>query len=196
MKTIRIISLLLALSMLFMLCSCGARDIPSETLSQSGGSETAGQTNGKTDENDYDKTEKLTEDFVTNLAGEKPTDEFVAAYNGFAAELFAKTRNSGQSSLVSPLSVIYALAMTFTGAEGETLSQFLRAFDKDGKLDMDKIGASLAGLASGLYKSDSAYTNLANSIWVKNRPDLKLKDDFLDKNSRYYHRSGRRFRPV
>lgn len=171
MKTIRVISLLLALSMLFLFCACGSEDRPVD--------------NGK--ENPaYEKAEKLTEDFVSPLDTRSPDVEFTAAYDRFAAELFRLTRQSGKSSTVSPLSVIYALAMTFTGAEGETLSQFLRAFDGKGDIDADKIGACLAYIASGLYRDKTAYTDIANSIWVKDAPDVKLNDGFAEKNRRYY----------
>ena len=179
MKTVRTVSLLLALSMLFLFSACGAETagVPDteSPRDESGEAETVSE-----------KTEKLTADFVSGVKGEKPDESFIAAYDRFAAELFARTRRSGENSLVSPLSVLYALAMTFSGAEGETLSQFLRAFDGRGDIDVDKIGASLAGLAAGLYKGESAYTDIANSIWVKNRPDLRLKDGFIERNERYF----------
>lgn len=171
MKTIRVISLLLALSMLFLFCACGSENQPEE--------------NGK-DKPVYENAEKLTEDFVSALDTKSPDGEFTTAYARFAAELFRLTRQSGKNSTVSPLSAIYALAMTFTGAEGETLSQFLRAFDCKGDIDADKIGACLAYIASGLYRDETAYTDIANSIWVKDAPGVKLNDGFAEKNRRYY----------
>ena len=180
-KTSRVFCLLLAFAMLFAFCSCGAERQPGE--SDADGSETSVNGNKAFV---HDETVKLTEDFVSATDGRKPDGSFSAAYNRFAAELLTGTRKSGVNSLVSPLSALYMLAMTFTGAEGETLEQFLRAFDGNGDIDTDRIGACLAGIASGLYRSRSAYTDIANSIWVKNVPGVRLKDDFADKNRRYY----------
>ena len=41
----------------------------------------------------------------------------------FAVRLFQACEKSGENTLVSPLSVLCALAMTANGAEGETLEQ-------------------------------------------------------------------------
>ena len=156
MKTLRFLSLVLSFAMLFLFCSC------------------------------TDTAEKLTADFVSEITGEKPGAEFVKAYASFAAELFARARKTGENSLVSPLSVVCALAMAFTGAKGETLSQFEKCFDRSGGLGIDGIDAGIAGTISGLYRSESAYTDAANSIWVKKSPDIRLDGGFIEKNERYF----------
>ena len=69
MKTIRVISLLLALSMLFLFCACGSENKPEE---------------GK-DKPVYENAEKLTEDFVSALETKSPDGEFTTAYARFAA---------------------------------------------------------------------------------------------------------------
>ena len=183
MITKRFLCLLLAVVTVFMFCACGAERIPDGSMSESG------TVNG-TAENEEElfnplKTVKLSENFVSITEKQMPDAEFSAAYRHFTAEIFAKSRVSGKNSLISPLSVIYALAMTFTGAEGETLEQFLRAFDGKGDIDIDRIGACLPGIPSGACRTESAIS-VANSIWVKNTPGLRLKDDFVDKNRRYY----------
>ena len=46
----------------------------------------------------------------------------------FAIRLFQESEESGENTLVSPLSVLCALAMTANGAEGETLEQMEHVF--------------------------------------------------------------------
>ena len=49
------------------------------------------------------------------------------ALSSFGLELLQNTEQSGESTLLSPLSVILALSMAANGAEGETLAQFQEA---------------------------------------------------------------------
>ena len=50
-------------------------------------------------------------------------DEQSVLITDFALRLLRASRREGESTLVSPLSVLYALAMTANGAEGETKGQ-------------------------------------------------------------------------
>ena len=58
-----------------------------------------------------------------NVSG-KPSDEkFTASVADFSIELFKTNITDKENSLVSPLSVMLALAMTANGADNETLTQ-------------------------------------------------------------------------
>ena len=46
-----------------------------------------------------------------------------AAVTDFAVRLLRESAKSGENTLISPLSVLYALSMTANGADGNTLAQ-------------------------------------------------------------------------
>ena len=50
-------------------------------------------------------------------------DAGAAAATDFGVRLFQTSMEEGKNTLISPLSVLYALAMTANGADGETLAQ-------------------------------------------------------------------------
>ena len=50
-------------------------------------------------------------------------DAGAAAATDFGVRLFQTSMEEGKNTLISPLSVLYALAMTANGADGETLEQ-------------------------------------------------------------------------
>ncbi len=92
----------------------------------------------------------------------------------FAVNLFRNTAVSGENTLLSPLSVMSALAMTANGADGETLAQ------------METImGMDVSELTSTLHNYISAQTEqlkLANSIWYNSDSALTVNEDFLSRN--------------
>lgn len=118
----------------------------------------------------------------------KDIDEtFKSAQYDFAAELFQRSFNSEQSSLVSPLSVMLALSMTANGADGETLSQMQNVLG--GGMDIEELNKYLYTY-SGILESDGlgekAKLSIANSIWYRDVADLKVREEFLQKNADYY----------
>ena len=101
----------------------------------------------------------------------------------FAIRLFKQTNADGENTLISPLSILYAIAMTANGAEGETLSQIEQA-----------IGMSVEDLNIYLYsymnspKNDSLYkVSIANSIWINDTSRFNANQDFLQINADYYN---------
>ena len=101
-------------------------------------------------------------------------DSLLAGHNADldAAELEEK------NTLISPLSVLCALAMTANGAKGETLAQM-----------EDTLGAPVERLNQAVHtlmgQEDDAM-RLANSIWLAQRDDLTVNQDFLQTNANYY----------
>ena len=68
------------------------------------------------------------EDLMEDVRGEKvEATEDLRAYGSavtdFSLRLFQNTMESGENSLISPLSVLGALGMTANGADGETLEE-------------------------------------------------------------------------
>ena len=111
----------------------------------------------------------LTEGISKNESASKaPDDEFKAAASSFAAELFKDNYSNGKTTLVSPLSVLTALALVQNGAEGETLAQLERAL---GGLDRDTLNAYMRAYCDFLTESDEL--KIANSVWTDSSAEAK-----------------------
>ena len=96
----------------------------------------------------------------------------------FGIRMLQSCFNETQNVLVSPLSVLYALAMTANGADGETLAQMEEVFGAD----VDSLNPYL----QAFMKQQSEHLVLANSIWLKDDPELTVQESFLQTNADYY----------
>lgn len=94
----------------------------------------------------------------------------------FAVRLFRESMEEGKNTLVSPLSVLYALSMTANGADGNTLAQ------------MEAVLGETVGPLNGWLGSYDAgeELHLANGIWYKDDPGLTVEQSFLQCNADYY----------
>lgn len=109
-----------------------------------------------------------------------PEEAQCDAIADFSLKLFRASRQEGKNAVMSPLSVLYALAMTANGAKGTTLSQMEDAFG----MDCEQTSAALSYLLDSL-KDERATVNIANSIWV--RDGFSVQENFLQKNADYLH---------
>lgn len=117
----------------------------------------------------------LTEGFSKNESASKaPDDEFKAAASSFATEIFKDNYSKGKTTLVSPLSVLTALALVQNGAQGNTLAQLEQAL---GGLDCDTLNAYMRAYCDFLTESDEL--KIANSVWTDS--SAKAKRAFLQK---------------
>lgn len=117
----------------------------------------------------------LTEGISKNESASKaPDDEFKAAASSFAAELFKDNYSKGKTTLVSPLSVLTALALVQNGAQGDTLAQLEQAL---GGLDRDTLNAYMRAYCDFLTESDEL--KIANSVWTDS--SVEAKQAFLQK---------------
>ena len=105
------------------------------------------------------------------------------AVSDFAAKLLQQSFKDDKSTVISPISVLYALAMTANGADGETLSQMENVFG----MDIDTVNNYLHSTVSAL-PSDEGYTvDLANSVWIKDdEGKFVVEEDFLKAVKSYY----------
>lgn len=111
----------------------------------------------------------LTEGISKNESVSKaPDDEFKAAASSFAAELFKDNYSKGKTTLVSPLSVLTALALVQNGAQGDTLAQLEQAL---GGLDRDTLNAYMRAYCDFLTESEEL--KIANSVWTDSSADAK-----------------------
>ena len=113
----------------------------------------------------------------------KPIDTaFEENLANFSINLFQKSVTDKQNSLISPLSVSQALAMTANGADGETLSQMEQVL---GGIPIDDLNGYFLGYVQKLPSGGKTKFHIANSIWY--RDDLRVQKDFLGVNAAYYH---------
>ena len=115
----------------------------------------------------------------------KTDDKFKQAYSDFSVELFKKSFSDNQNTLISPLSVTLALAMTANGANGQTKSEMETLLGKD--IPLEQLNSYLCGLTDELTSDDGFTLCTANSIWFRDDENrLKIENDFLQTNADYY----------
>ena len=109
-------------------------------------------------------------------------DAGAAAAADFGVRLFQTSMEEGKNTLISPLSVLYALAMTTNGADGETLAQMEQVLG----MDVDNLNSYMLAYLDLLPESKDYKLSLANSIWFKDDPDFIVEQRFLQTNADYY----------
>ena len=109
-------------------------------------------------------------------------DAGAAAAADFGVRLFQTSMEEGKNTLISPLSVLYALAMTANGADGETLAQMEQVLG----MDIEKLNSYMLAYLDLLPEAKDYKLSLANSIWFKDDPDFVVEQSFLQTNADYY----------
>ena len=100
----------------------------------------------------------------------------------FAIRLFQASNENGKNTLISPLSVLCALAMTANGAEEETLAQMEEVLG----MTTDELNLYLYSYMKNLPQGDKYKLSLANSIWFTEDERFTVNQDFLQTNADYY----------
>lgn len=132
--------------------------------------------------NQMDASDQMTDITPNEIPADADLSVDKAAMTDFCVRLFQSGMEAGENTLISPLSVLYALSMTANGAEGETLAQMEAV-----------LGASTETLNSWLHtymeqlpQGEDYKLTLANSIWFKDDPNLTVEEAFLQVNADYY----------
>ena len=118
-----------------------------------------------------------------------PTDgDFEANIASFSVELFKQCYLTDGNTLISPLSVALALAMTANGADGTTLAQMEHLLG--GSLGIDELNVCLSDYVASLPVSERAKLEIASSIWLRDAGgQLVINPDFLQRNADFYDAS-------
>ena len=157
----RKISLLIVFVLMFTACS-GCANITAENLMKGvTGTELASTLIGNQPQNSANRTADIVD---------------------FSLGLFKKIYED-ENTLISPLSIISALAMTANGAEKNTLVQIEEVFGTD----IDSLNEYLYTYQADLPTSDKYKVSLANSIWFKDTANLEIEEGFLQTNKDYYN---------
>lgn len=122
-------------------------------------------------------------DLMGGVKGETPTEvrvqeETWTGMYDFSVNLLQTTCDQEDNTLISPLSVLSALAMTANGARGETRTQMEETLG--GTVEQ------LNGALTGLGREEDSPLYLANSIWFAEGGRITPNQDFLQVNADYY----------
>lgn len=118
----------------------------------------------------------VTDNFVKQVAG---TSVALTKVNGKTA--LAKNENV----LISPESVLTAMAMVTNGAKGNTLAELQNSLY--GGMSVDEFNKNMSNFNENLVLSDKAKFHMANSIWIKdNKDDISVDPNFLNANEKFY----------
>lgn len=104
------------------------------------------------------------------------------ALTDFAVRLFQASAEEGKNTLISPLSVLSALAMTANGAKEDTLSQMESVLG----MKTEELNQYLYSYMKVLPQGEKYKLNLANSIWFIDDERFTVKEGFLQINKDFY----------
>lgn len=171
------VAILIMLSTVFCLFSCsenGSNDLTNE-LTEKLAEIVSGSVESTTEENVPDVS--ATENPLHNGLSATPTVSAVVTAD-FGFRMLKQAVSQQTNALISPVSLINALAMTANGASGKTLEEMERV-----------LGASVETLnknfSADTFKADGV--KLANSVWFKNdSKSLTVNDTFVDTVQKHY----------
>jgi len=117
----------------------------------------------------------------------KKSAEIIEADHAFGFELFREIYRVSEEEniMISPMSISYALGMTYNGAEGTTLDAFNDVLHFGG-LTNQEVNESYKDLMDQLLNlSEEVEFALANSIWYKE--GYPVLEDFIKTNEDYFN---------
>ena len=130
----------------------------------------------------------IEDETVTKRAAPIPEDEldgvFASAVADFSDKLYDRIISEGEkeNTVVSPLSVIYAMSLIANGADGKTLEEFETTL---GNIPIEQLNEYLYKLTEKLMSSEGSTVVVGNSTWA-NSKFFHLSDGFTDIAKKYY----------
>ena len=123
---------------------------------------------------------------IPKITLNKKSAEIIKADQAFGFELFREvyTLCEENNIMISPLSVSYALGMTYNGAAGTTLQAFNDVLHF-GELTTEEVNESYKDLMDQLlHLDDQVEFSIANSIWY--RLGFQVLSEFIKTNKDYF----------
>jgi serpin B len=112
-----------------------------------------------------------------------PNSPLVQANNRFALDLFRQFGPKlNENAFFSPYSISTALAMTWTGAKGDTAAQMAKVL-RLADLAASEVPADFAALQQAVARAQTlsgAQLSIANSLWAEQNPEHPFLPNFLD----------------
>ena len=129
------------------------------------------------------KAADLMEGITPNeVKGLDDLDEYNPYVVDFAIRLFKSNNKQSENVLISPLSVMCALAMTVNGADGETRAQIESALG----MRADELNLYVYTYMNRLASGEKYKLSMANSIWFADSDHFLANQKFLQANADYY----------
>ena len=114
------------------------------------------------------------------------SSKIVAANNKFGFKLFSDLLKTDKNKniFISPTSILFALSMTYNGANGDTKDAMAKALElKD--LSQDEVNKESNALIRTLINLDpQVRLDIANSLW--GRKGIDFAPDFIKNNENYF----------
>lgn len=117
------------------------------------------------------------------VSGKNADSEFIDSQTDFAVKLLKETVTEPENVLISPYSVMQALAMTTNGADGKTFDEMEQTL---GGIAIDTLNEYLYTLRINQPDEEKCKLHTANSVWSRDIPQLSVNADFLQKSVDYY----------
>jgi serpin B len=118
--------------------------------------------------------------------------EVIDSANKFAFDLFSPILAEGKGDeniMISPFSISSALSMTLNGADGDTFEAMKKALRLDGKT-LEQINDTYLKLMTEMVPVDErVVVEIANSVWVEKR--LNVKQKFIADVQNWYKAEAR-----
>ena len=122
----------------------------------------------------------------------KPIDideKYVMSSTDFAINLFKENALSdagnGKNMMISPESIQLALSMTANGAKGDTLTQMEDVLCRG--LTIDEQNEYNYSVMNKQMNDEGVELSIANSLWIKDDHNVKVRDLFLETVKTYYN---------
>ena len=123
---------------------------------------------------------------AAQVTGADPDDTFVTAQTAFSLNLLQYELNTkrGKNVLISPYSVMQALAMTANGAAGDTRTEMEQAL---GGIPVESLNPYLYTQRIAQPHDEKCRLNTANSVWIRDDGErIQVDPAFLQTNADYY----------
>ena len=133
----------------------------------------------------YETTDLMTGIKAASHETVKPDDAFKSAYGNFSVELLKKCFDGKSNTLISPLSVSSALAMTANGANGQTKDEMEKVLGSG--MPLDELNKYLSSFSGSLTSGEDFKLKNANSIWFIKDNNFNVNNEFLQTNADFYH---------
>jgi len=127
-----------------------------------------------------------------NISIEAHQKEVIDSVNKFAFDLFQPVladAKGDENIMISPFSITSALSMTLNGASGETFEGMKKALRLEGKT-LEQINDTYLKLMTEMVPVDEhVVLEIANSVWVEKR--LNVKQKFITDVQNWYKAEAR-----
>lgn len=119
---------------------------------------------------------------VDVMAAAQETQENTEILTEFSIRLLQQAEEDDKNTLISPYSLLSALAMTANGADGNTRSQMEEVFG----ISIEELSEYLHNYQQLLFEDTENKLSAANSIWLKDDGSVEVSQEFLKINEQWY----------